>query len=82
MDTTINVIAVLIATLLLAIAIDRGVPNSLDALAYWVERWSRGIVKLLRFSAESLRARHVSIEQAERERAVECPPVQNDYSRA
>ena len=37
MDTTINVIAVLIATLLLAIAIDRGVPNSLDALAYWVD---------------------------------------------
>src|SRR5438270_11052732 len=68
MGTTTNVIAMLVATLLLAIAIDRGVPNSIDGLAYVVERAARVLVACLRAASKRLRERHVAIERAEYER--------------
>jgi hypothetical protein len=82
MGATMNVIAMLVATLLLAIAIDRGVPNSVDALAYWIERWSRAFVALLRFAAKKLRQRHISIELAERERGAHSSEAQAQYALA
>lgn len=79
MDKTIDVVAILVATLLMAIAIDRGIPNSLDALAYGLERWSRAAVALLRLGAQKLRERHVAIERAERQRRAEERELQTRF---
>lgn len=79
MDTMMNAVAMLAATLLLAIAIDRGIPNSLDATAYWLERCSRAFIAFLRFTANKLRERHLSIEKAERERQGQSRELQSDF---
>lgn len=79
MDKTIDVVAILLATLLLAIAIDRGIPNSLEAFAYRLERWSCAVVALLRLGAQKLRERHAAIERAERQRRAEEREVQTQF---
>jgi hypothetical protein len=79
MGTTTNVIAMLGMTLILAIAIDRGVPNSIDALAYFIERTARALVALLRAAAKRLRERHVAIERAEHERLAQSREAQTQY---
>lgn len=74
MDLTIYALAIILTgTLLLAFAIDRGIPNTMDSLAFAVERCSRAVVKYMRQFAERLRARHNAIQMAHRERLEQEP---------
>ena len=55
-------------TLALALAVDRGIPNVLDSLAYHLERLARKLVAGIRASACRLRQRYSELETANRER--------------
>ncbi|HET8548618.1 MAG TPA: hypothetical protein VFL57_11465 [Bryobacteraceae bacterium] len=62
------VIALLGGTFVLALAIDRGVPNTLEAAADIIEAFATRAVANIRRCAVKLRARHAEIERANRRR--------------
>lgn len=61
-------ICVLALTLALVVAVDRGIPNTMDSCAYHLERLSRRIVAAVRKTAERLRQRHRNVEVLNRQR--------------
>jgi hypothetical protein len=75
MSPEIAAIVTLVITLILAVVVDRGVPNILESIAFVVEDISRWIVAMLRRSARGLRERHRSIEVANQKRMAGLPVV-------
>jgi len=68
MSTVFFALSVLGATLALALAVDRGIPNMLDSTAYHLEVLSRRTVAAIRRAARQLRQRHLDVENANRDR--------------
>ena len=64
-------LSILGGTLLLAFAIDRGIPNVLDSAAYHIERIAASSTSALRWTARRMRDRHARIAQQNRSRAVD-----------
>jgi hypothetical protein len=68
MNDTVVVVAILGGTFVLALAVDRGVPNALESAAYMLEDVAAASVSYLRNAADKLRQRHGQIEAANRRR--------------
>jgi hypothetical protein len=68
MNDTVLVLFTLGGTFVLAMAIDRGVPNMLEAAADILEDGAASVVASLRAAALKLRERHTQIEAANRQR--------------
>lgn len=60
--------AILAFTFALVVVVDRGVPNTLEAIAFSLETGARHAVAALRRNAAALRARQRRIELANQER--------------
>jgi hypothetical protein len=68
MNDTVVVLLTLGGTFVLALAVDRGVPNGLESAAFMLKDIAGALVASLRHVAEKLRHRHAHIEAANRRR--------------
>jgi hypothetical protein len=68
MNDTLVVLLILGGTFLLALAVDRGIPNMLESAAYMVEDFAAAFVVCLRQAAGKMRQRHAHIEADNRRR--------------
>jgi hypothetical protein len=71
MSMVLYPLAVLFATFLILVLVDRGAPNTLESIAFFIERHARWIVSALRSNAARLRSRQREIEQENRARLSE-----------
>jgi hypothetical protein len=68
MNDTVMVMLILAGTIVVALAIDRGIPNALESAADSLEDVAAGMVASLRATAAKLRERHAEIEATNRQR--------------
>ena len=76
MNDTFVVLLILGGTFLVALAVDRGIPNTLESVAYLVEEVAAAWVVCLRRAAEKLRERHAHIEAHNRRRHTRSAAVE------
>jgi hypothetical protein len=73
MDDILIVLFVLGSTIVIALAIDRGIPNTLESAADILEAFAAGVVTTLRAAAVKLRERHAQIEATNRQKQGRSP---------
>jgi hypothetical protein len=67
MNDVLIVLFILDSTIVIALAIDRGIPNTLESAANILETFAEGLVMSLRKAAVKLRERHAQIEATNRQ---------------